>query len=289
MSKVVADQADGLRRLLAPAPMRIVAIAGMAPGMGATTVATNLAAALVQQGKEVLLLDEHHPGPESACQVWRVEPRGTLADVVAQRASCEDAAARTGCGARLLPVGDSFDETLAATFDPRLLQPSRVVLIDAALDRAGRLSALARVAGELVLVLRPHPSAITVTYSGIKQLHYAHGLKQLRFLLNGVADMPGAQRITQNMADTGSRYLGVSLQVAGSVQADLRMSAARYLNQTVVEAFPASLAAADFRRIADDMGQWPWRPATLPSPSHFQTGTERPCTPHRELLKNQAC
>ena len=188
------------------------------------------------------------------------------------------------CGAWVLPVGDPFDETLAAAFDPRLLQPSRVILIDAAFDRAGPLSALARVAGELVLVLRPHPSAITATYSGIKQLHSAHGLKQLRFLLNGVADVPGAQRITRNMADTGSRYLGVSLQVAGSVQADLRMAGARYLNQTVVEAFPASPAAADFRRIADDMGQWPWRPA-----AHPQTGTERPCTPHREHSKNPTC
>ncbi len=286
-SKVVADQADGLRRLLAAAPMRIVAIAGMARGMGATTVATNLAAALVQQGKQVLLLDEHHPGPETACQVWRVEPRGTLADVMARRASCEDAAARAAWGAWVLPVGD-FEEMPAETFDPRLLQPSRVILVDAALDRAGRLSALARLAGELVVVLRPHPAAITATYSGIKQLHYAHGLKQLRFLLNGVADVPGAQRITRNMADTGSRYLGVSLQVAGSVQADLRMSGARYLNQTVVEAFPASVAAADFRRIADEMGQWPWRPAALPSSSPT-TGTERPCTPHRELLKNRTC
>lgn len=263
MSKVVADQADGLRRLLAPAPMRIVAVAGMVRGMGATTVVTNLAAALAQQGKEVLLLDEHHPGPESACQVWRVEPRGTLADVIARRASCEESAARAACGACVLPVGRLSGE-LGADFDPRLLQPSRIILIDAALDRAGRLSALARMAGELVLVLRPNPSAITATYSGIKQLHYAQGLKQLRFLLNGVVDVPGAQRITRNMADTGSRYLGVSLQVAGSVQTDLRMSGARYLNQTVVEAFPASVAAADFRRIADDMGQWPWRPAVLP-------------------------
>jgi flagellar biosynthesis protein FlhG len=32
------------------------------------------------------------------------------------------------------------------------------------------------------------------------------------------------------------------------------------LARTVVEAFPASPAAADFRRIADEMGHWPWRP-----------------------------
>ena len=59
MSKQVADQADGLRRLLAPAPTRVIAVASMARGAGATTTAMNIAAALVLQGKNVLLLDQH--------------------------------------------------------------------------------------------------------------------------------------------------------------------------------------------------------------------------------------
>ena len=58
MSKVVSDQADGLRRLMAGSPGRLVAVVGSGPTVGATSVTLNLAAALVQQGKEVLLLDE---------------------------------------------------------------------------------------------------------------------------------------------------------------------------------------------------------------------------------------
>ena len=59
MTKLVADQADGLRRLLAHTPTRVVAVAGMGRGGSATEAAMNLGAALVQQGKDVLVLDEH--------------------------------------------------------------------------------------------------------------------------------------------------------------------------------------------------------------------------------------
>lgn len=61
---VVTDQADGLRRLMASKPGRLVAVVGSEPAVGVTTVTLNLAAALAQQGKEVLLLDERS-GPQS--------------------------------------------------------------------------------------------------------------------------------------------------------------------------------------------------------------------------------
>jgi len=66
MNKLVADQADGLRRLLAPTQARVVAVAGMGRGAGGTTAAMDLAVALVGQGRNVLLLDEHCPAEGSA-------------------------------------------------------------------------------------------------------------------------------------------------------------------------------------------------------------------------------
>lgn len=257
MSKLVADQADGLRRLLAHTATRVIAVAGGARGMGVTTTAMNLAAALVQQGKDVLLLDEHCPKPESICAVWSVDPMGTWGDVAAGRLGCDSAAARADCGARVLPAPPGATDAT----DPRGLLQGGVILIDASFDSEGRLSPLALAADELVLVLQPQPAAITSAYAGIKRLHYAHALKQLRFLVNGVATHEAAHQITTNLANTGSRYLAVSLEPAGWVRHDPHMDNARRLGQTVVEAFPASPAAADFRRIAVDMGRWPWRTA----------------------------
>lgn len=67
MNKVVTDQADGLRRLMASSVGRMAAIVG-ADADDVASVALNLAAALVQQGKEVLLLDERSEAPLSHAQ-----------------------------------------------------------------------------------------------------------------------------------------------------------------------------------------------------------------------------
>ena len=68
MRKVVTDQADGLRRLMASSPGRLVAVVGSGPTVGVTSVTLNLAAALVQQGKDVLLLDEHRGSQSTHAQ-----------------------------------------------------------------------------------------------------------------------------------------------------------------------------------------------------------------------------
>lgn len=57
MKKFVTDQADGLRRLMAGNPARLVSVVGSDPA-DVESIARNLTAALVLQGQEVLLLDE---------------------------------------------------------------------------------------------------------------------------------------------------------------------------------------------------------------------------------------
>ena len=271
MTKLVTDQADGLRRLLSRTPTRVIAVAGMRRGDGATTAAMNLGAALVHQGKDVLLLDEHHPAADSAAALWAVEPPGVLADVADRRLTCAGAAARAGCGVDVLPAPIGM---MHAQTDVRSLCRGGVVLIDAALDAEGRLSVLAQGADELVLVLQPNAASVTTAYSGIKRLHYAHGLKQLRFLVNKASNAEEAHTVMGNLANTGSRYLAVSLEPAGWVRADAHLADARRLSRTMVEAFPASPVAVDFRRVASDIGQWPWRmPAQATRERRMATST----------------
>ena len=66
MEQLVPDQADGLRRLMAANTARRVALVDGSADTGACSVALNLAQALTQQGRDVLLLDERsgpHPVP----------------------------------------------------------------------------------------------------------------------------------------------------------------------------------------------------------------------------------
>lgn len=201
MEKLVPDQADGLRRLMAASTGRRIALVDRTGG----GTALNLAQALAQQGRQVLLLDERR-GPQA-----------------------------------LPPAG------------------GRLVLVDAVPGPDGALSALAAGADPVVVVCEASAQAITQAYLCIKTLHQAHPLARLRVLVSEAADPAQARRLLDNLAATGSRYLGMALEPAGFVRADPLLAQARRLGLGVVQAFGASDAAADFLRIAAELPTWPCR------------------------------
>lgn len=242
-----ADQADGLRRLLSTGSSRVIAVAGLSRGVGTTTVAMNLSVELARQGKQVLLLDEHGRTSRSACAGWAVDPRGTLADVACGDLDVASAATTIGCGVRVLPAPPGLS---SGSFNPRTLCPGGRIVVDVALGAAGQLSPLARLADELVIVMRPVASSITATYAGLKRLQYTHVLQNFRFLVNDVDSAAQAQRVIANVTNASSRYLAVTLRPVGWISADVFVAQAQRTNQTVCEAYPASAAGLDFRRAA---------------------------------------
>jgi flagellar biosynthesis protein FlhG len=105
------DQADKLRQLLSTArpavradasKLNMVAVTGGRSGVGATTVAVNLGAALVNFGQRVLVVDasQHRNDMPSVAGIRRVE--SSLADVIAGGSNVMDAAMVGPLGMRLL-------------------------------------------------------------------------------------------------------------------------------------------------------------------------------------------
>jgi flagellar biosynthesis protein FlhG len=214
MKEIGTDQADGLRRLMAGAAGKRVAVVEPESGAAQSGVTRNLATALAKQGREVLLLDEY-----------------------------------------------SADK---AALEPR---DKRLVLIHAVLAKDGALSQSAARADHVVVVVQANAPAIKQAYLCIRTLHHAHALQHIRVLVNGVAESAEAQRILNNLATTGSRYLGVALEPAGWIRADPLLARAQQLNLAVMEAFPASLAARDFYFVASGLMQWPLQLAAARAPS----------------------
>jgi flagellar biosynthesis protein FlhG len=210
----VTDQADGLRRLMANSPGRLVAFVGGAPGVGVGSVTMNLAAALARLGQDVRLLDERGEAPS-----------------------------------------------------PYVRLQGRLVLVDARLDGEGMLSPLAAQADELVVVLRPQVETITAAYACIKRLQQAHALRRMRVLVNRAASAGEAGRILGNLASVAKSYLALSLEPAGCIREDEQLAQARWLNMSVVEAFPGSPAAVDVDLIAADLLRWPAPTEKRPRPA----------------------
>jgi flagellar biosynthesis protein FlhG len=209
-----SDQADGLRRLMANSPGRLLAFVGGAPGVGVSSITMNIAAALARLGQDVRLHDERGDAPQAYAR-----------------------------------------------------SQGRLVLVDARLDGEGLLSPLAARADDVVVLLRPQVEAITAAYACIKRLQQAHALQRMRVLVNHAMDEGDAARILANLASVARGYLGLALEPAGCIREDVQLAQARWLNMSVVQAFPGSPAALDVDALAADLLRWPVPSERQESPS----------------------
>ncbi|WGS49778.1 AAA family ATPase [Paraburkholderia sp. D15] len=262
MDKLISDQAEGLRRLLARSGSRVIAVTGGSTGAGCTTTVVNLAAALAQQGKDVLVIDECL-GELSVCtMLGGLRGAGNFAAVMRGEMTLDDAAARHALGFSVLAASRLNREGHSpAQLGVVLHGSADVVLIDAQLDQQGHLSPLAKQAHDVLIVTRMVAQAITEAYACMKRLHYAHALAQFRVLVNHVQSVSDAHTAFANLAGVAGRYLTVALEDAGCIAADTRMARALELSRCVVDAFPSTPAARDFRHLAAELQYWPMRPA----------------------------
>ncbi|WP_038457172.1 nucleotide-binding protein [Paraburkholderia xenovorans] len=262
MDKLISDQAEGLRRMLARSGSRVIAVTGGSLGAGCTTTVVNLAAALAQQGKDVLVIDECLGEKSVSAMLGGVRGAGNFAAVMRGEMTLDDAAARHALGISVLAASRlSREGHTAAEFGVVLRGSADVVLIDAQLDPQGHLSALAQQAHDVMIVTRMAAQAITDAYACMKRLHYGHAIAQFRVLVNYVQSVNDAHIAFANLAGVAGRYLTVALEDAGCIAADARMARALELSRCVVDAFPSTPAARDFRHLAAELQYWPMRSA----------------------------
>ncbi|WP_345812194.1 MinD/ParA family protein [Paraburkholderia sp. PREW-6R] len=262
MDKLIRDQAEGLRRMLARAGSRVIAVTGGSARVGCTTTVVNLAAALAQQGKDVLVIDECLGERSVGMMLGGLRGAGSFAAVMRGDMTLESAVAQHPLGFSVLAAPRPNREGYTpAQFGVVLHGSADVVLIDAQLDPQGHLSPLAAQAHDVMIVTRVAAQAITDAYACMKRLHYAHAIAQFRVLVNHVQSVEDAHTAFANLAGVAGRYLTVALEDAGCIAADVRMARAQELSRCVVDAFPSTPAARDFRHLAAELQYWPMRPA----------------------------
>lgn len=249
-----SDQAESLRRMLAPRVMRRIAVVGSEPGAGATTVALGLANALALQGERVLLVDEDRQG-ERATRLAGATPTATLADVLAGRTPLAAAlGTRPASGVAVLPAGNV---PAGATIDGRTLPDLRTVLVDARIGADGALSPMTGAAHNFVIVLRPEAASITAAYACIKRLHHLYACRRFQLIVNMATSDAAVAAITGNLARTAGQYLGVEISSAGALPVDPLVVRGLQLGRCVVEAFPAAAATTALRHVASAINGWP--------------------------------
>jgi len=264
-TKFTAAQAAGIRAAVRPDPVQVIAVTGGKGGVGKTSVAVNLAAALAAQGKRVLLFDGDM-GLANVDVLLGLTPRHTLEHVLDGRCTLEEAVIESPLGFKVLPgaSGVARLSELSTAEHLGLVQAFShltagldVLVVDTAAGIADSVRQFCQAAQQVLVVLRDEPASLTDAYALIKLLNRNNGVRRFRILANMSPAQGAGEAVFRKLERVTNRFLDVILEYAGEIPEDSFVRSAIREQRAVVNAFPSSPAARAFVRLARQAERWP--------------------------------
>ncbi|MEW5864192.1 MAG: hypothetical protein AB1773_11480 [Pseudomonadota bacterium] len=222
-----ADQAAGLRRVLAPRKLRVLPIAAGCRGVGRTTLALGLACAAARAGLRTVLLDAAGDAAAALSLTWRWELVHLLEGEreygeVALRGPGEIHLVPAARGVAALCGQPDGGMRLFEAFARLAARPD--LLVFNAPVREAAPCALVPADADLLLVTSPSQEAVKATYARLKELARRHGRRRARLIVNR-ATPERARGLHAHMAEVARRFLGVELAWGASLAAAPELAA----------------------------------------------------------------
>lgn len=228
---------------------KLIAVRGARPGVGATTLAANLALALCHLGCRTVLLGSQQR-EEAATPT-----HGTINDVLSGTRSIHEVLA-TGCGglqtvpAGAEPLGAALGKSTERYFlnalDSLTLHADVVVLdLDATLQPLE--SMLLSLADAALIVTSTQADAVLDCYRVIKAAPPA----RFQLVITQAINEASAAEVEARVAATCQSFLHVELQSAGCIPLDGWIPAATAEGESLLLRAPHSRAARAIRQIAE--------------------------------------
>ena len=244
----------------APKPVRVVAVSSGKGGVGKSNITLNLALALAELGRKVLIWDADL-GLANTDVLLGIRTKFTIHNWLKGEKTLREIIVTGPKGVSILPAASGILElnVITESQKARLIAEFEMwqedldfLLIDTAAGSGPNVIFFNLVAQEHLVILNNEPTSITDAYALIKSLSVQH--KQLGFYLlpNMVEGQKEARAVFQLMSEVAGKFLDqVSLDLIGfipydeSVQASVRRQSPFYV---LFPDAPASLAILELAK-----------------------------------------
>jgi flagellar biosynthesis protein FlhG len=260
------DQANELRCLVSRTALpvksasqaKLLVVAGGKGGVGATTIAANLAATLAQAGHRLVLVDADLDGGHVA-MLCRLSERWTIADVLAGRRTVEEALAEGPAGVHLLAGAGELAALVEfpAAAQQRLIaqlqglgELADLVVLDVGNSWNRWVRRFWHAADRILLVTTTEPSSIMGAYASIKVLMAGSTTVPVGLVVNRAASKSAAEDVQSRLERVCQRFLGFPLEAAGYLLDDPQVAAATQARELIATTAPACPIARQMERLA---------------------------------------
>lgn len=273
------DQASGLRRLSRQRPVRVITVTSGKGGVGKSNVAVNLAMAMIDAGKDVMIMDADL-GLANVDVMLGLSPKFNLSHVINGEMQLEDILLEGPAGLKVVPAASGAQVMAGLTPTQHagiirafseLHQNLDALIVDTSAGISDSVITFSKASQEVVVVVCDEPASITDAYALIKVLNRDHGLHRFRILANMVANTSQGRELYEKIARVTDRYLYVELDYMGCVPFDPAVKKAVQRQTPVVSLFPDSEAAQAFHELVIKTDKWP----TPRSGGHLEFFAER--------------
>ena len=258
------DQAEGLRRMKARKPVKVITVTGGKGGVGKTNICANLGVAMSMLGRRVMILDADL-GLANVDVLFGLQPRLNLSDVVRGEHSLEEIILDGPAGVRVVPGASGLSEMIDLTPAHHagivnafsgVTEDLDVLLVDTAAGISDSVLRFAEAAHEVLVVVCDEPTSITDAYAIIKLLSTERNVSTFRILTNMTRRGGDGTNLFQKLSRVTDRFLHVTMEHAGSVPFDERVWRAVQQQTPFITAFPASTASAALKKLAHRADNW---------------------------------
>lgn len=251
----------------------VLAVSSGKGGVGKTTVVANLAIALSQAGKRVLVLDADL-GLGNVDVLLGLVPTCTIEHVLRGTHSLRQVVLDGPCGIQVLPASSGVPQLTALTGPQQMLlldqleqvsESVDVLLIDTGAGISPNVTFFASSAHDTLVVVSPEPTSLTDAYALIKVLTRQYREQRFKVLVNMARSPREAMEVFKKLDTAADRFLHVALEYVGHIPDDDYVPLAVVRQKGLVEAFPESPASKALHRLAAHVMQW--RAPLLPKSS----------------------
>jgi flagellar biosynthesis protein FlhG len=238
---------------------KIICVSSGKGGVGKTSFSVNVAAALAQKGKKVLLIDGDL-GLANVDVLLGLNIRHTIREALEDARDPLSLLVEIIPGFHILPASSGVPEMANLTPEAQAFLTRALdgivarfdfVLVDTAAGIGDSVLWFNHWAEENIVILSPDPTAMTDAYALIKVLNTRHGKKHFSLIVNSVKSKKEADDVFLNMSNVLARFLHLHPDHLGSIPQDSSVGKAIRQQKPFLLLGPEGKASRSVYLIAD--------------------------------------